>query len=115
MVIINLSNRFYYSFGIKGPLLSVLVSDMLNIAGYNNTIPPVLYSSNASQTRPLHLFSGHDSTITTIMRALKMYQNVNPPFGAALGFELRSRDNAHYVTVSFGDPFISRPFQTGTL
>ncbi|KAK7580266.1 hypothetical protein V9T40_000895 [Parthenolecanium corni] len=88
--------RFY-----AGPLLSVLVSDMLNIAGYNHTIPPVLYSSNASQTRPLHLFSVHDATIATIMRALKMYQNVNPPFGAALGFELRSRDNAHYVTAVY--------------
>lgn len=35
------------------------------------------------------------------MRALNMYVNVTPDYGAALGFELRARDNAYYVTVSF--------------
>lgn len=30
-----------------------------------------------------------------------MYVNVTPDYGAALGFELRARDNAYYVTVSF--------------
>lgn len=74
---------------------------MLSIAGYNNTIPPGLYSSNVSTVRPLHLFSGHDTTIATVLRALNMYQNVTPDYGAALGFELRSRDNSYYVTVSF--------------
>lgn len=48
----------------------------------------------------LHFYSGHDSTIATIMITLGIYNYILPPYGSSLIFELREKDNEYVVTVS---------------
>lgn len=57
---------------------------------------------NKSTSVPrLHLFSARAETLITFMRTLNVYDNVVPPFGSSLGFELRQKnDDNYYITVS---------------
>lgn len=50
----------------------------------------------------LHFYSGHDATIATMMQTLGVYDEILPPYGSALIFELRQKEFEHYVTVCFG-------------
>lgn len=74
-----------------GPLLKSIITDINKKV--NN-------GSNFTQT--LHVYSGHDTTIETITRALQIYNNIKPPYGTALMFELRKRNNTEFhLTISY--------------
>lgn len=66
-------------------------------------------NNDSNFTQTLHVYSGHDTTIETITRALQIYNNIQPPYGTALMFELRKRNNTEFhLTVFYDSLFILR-------
>lgn len=58
---------------------------------------------NKTLGHTFRIHSGHDGTIAYAMRALNIYEQIslpNPFYSSALTFELREKDDKHYVTVS---------------
>ncbi|XKL69244.1 hypothetical protein PGB90_007013 [Kerria lacca] len=70
-----------------GPFFQLLMSEMNERAKNNISIP------NA------HVFASQATTLTALKRALNIYDNVFPPFGSTLVFELRKKNRENYVTV----------------
>lgn len=96
----KLETNVLFFFNSKGPLLNVIASDMLNVAGRKNTLPKNMYTSEASKTPRLHLFAGHDINVVIMLKTLGVYTNKAPNYSAAVGFELRKKADKYYVTVS---------------
>lgn len=57
-------------------------------------------TANGNSTQLFNFYSGHDSTIMVMMIALGIYNNIDPPYSAALIFELRQKSNEKIVTVN---------------
>lgn len=61
-----------------------------------------MYNKKEQSTeQKLHLYSGHDATIVTTMKTLGISNDLFPPYGSALIFELRKNNSDYYVTVNF--------------
>lgn len=56
--------------------------------------------TNVKDEQKLHVYSGHDFTIRNILVALNVSDNVWPPYGSSVMFELREKKSNNYVTVS---------------
>ncbi len=70
-----------------GPFLNTVISNM-NARAANES------------TTNFQFYSGHDNTIKYVTMALRFRTPVFPPFGSSLIFELRRKNNIHFVTVS---------------
>lgn len=53
-----------------------------------------------NSTKKFHFYGGHDNSISSMMYALGNYNEVNPPYCAALIFELRKKGNKNFIVVS---------------
>lgn len=100
LIIITYSIQDLCSLWLEGPFLNVVASDLLNVAGWRNMLPKILYTSAPSKTPRLHLFAAHDNNVIILLKALGVYTNQAPNYSAAVGFELRKKDGQYYVTVS---------------
>lgn len=69
-----------------GPLLGSIVKDM-----------QMKRDVNFKQT--LHLYSGHDTTISSLLCTLGVYNSIAPPYSSSVIFELRLKENNFIVTV----------------
>lgn len=58
-----------------------------------------------SPDRNIYVYSGHDTTLVNIIRALEIYDQTDPlpNFGSSLNFELHKRNdfNEHEIKVRF--------------
>lgn len=52
------------------------------------------------QNRKLFLYSGHDTTIAWLFRAMIVFEPHFPPYGAYIVFELRRRERIYGLKVS---------------
>lgn len=77
---------------VKGPFLGRVLNDVRK-----------KIDGNFNQT--LHLYSGHDSTIANVLSALGQYNFQCPPYSSSLLFELREKDDDHYITVRTNSMF----------
>lgn len=73
--------------GFTGPLLKVITESMVK-------------KQKDKSTQIFHFYSGHDNTLIYIMNALKIFNNIWPPYRSCLVFELREKRNAKFVTVT---------------
>ncbi|OGT53808.1 MAG: hypothetical protein A3E84_03785 [Gammaproteobacteria bacterium RIFCSPHIGHO2_12_FULL_42_13] len=55
------------------------------------------------------LFSGHDTTILSVMSALDTPLDTNPPYASHLNFSLYSNNDRYYVKVSYNDKPVNVP------
>lgn len=55
---------------------------------------------NPNNERKMYLYSGHESTVGYMLNALKINEPHIPPYGSALSFELRRKDNKYFIKVS---------------
>lgn len=67
--------------------MSIITSDMLR-------------KRSGSYSQTFHFYSGHDSNMVALLLTLGIYDNIPPPYGASIMFELRLKDDAYIVTVS---------------
>lgn len=79
---------FLPTFLIPGPMLKSITFDMIQ------------KTKNSTFLQNLHIYSGSDNTLETVMIALNVYNHIRPYFGSALIFELRKRNNDSLVSVN---------------
>ncbi|XP_065201875.1 prostatic acid phosphatase-like [Planococcus citri] len=58
----------------------------------------------------IHFYSGHDATITTVMNTLEISNDILPPYGSALMFELRKKHTEYFVTILYRNSTEYPPF-----
>ncbi|XP_065205541.1 uncharacterized protein LOC135835282 [Planococcus citri] len=58
-----------------------------------------------------HFYSGHDTTIASLLTALEMYKDIFilPPYSSSLIFELRQKDEDHSVTILYRNSTTTPP------
>ena len=76
-----------------GPLITLFINNMEKMVDKSSPIK-------------MRLFSGHDTTLMPLLRALKIEENVWTPYGASIIFELYERksekkDPDHFVRVLY--------------
>ena len=54
------------------------------------------------EAKLLYMYSGHDTSIATILGSLKMFNGLAPPYASALLFELFKREEGkHFVRIVY--------------
>lgn len=74
---------------------------MLSIEGpfLGRVLQDVRKKIDGDFNQTLHLYSGHDTTVTNVLSALGQYNFQCPPYSSSLLFELREKDDDHFITV----------------
>ena len=81
---------------IAGPLLKSIFDSMLK-------------KRREPSARLFKVYSGHDDTLVVLLNTLRIWDDVPPPYSAAVFIELRFKDGLYYVTVSFPRGSVDRP------
>nr|CAD7449829.1 unnamed protein product [Timema bartmani] len=74
-----------------GPLIDEIVSLMID-----------KQMGQLNPDRKLFMYSGHDSQVFSLLRALRVFNGLHVPYAAAVLIELRRAGDNHVVTVSWG-------------
>lgn len=84
---------------VSYPLLHEIVQRFLTVARYNSP----------QKSSRIHLFSGHDKTISAILKSLKIYDGRWPPYASSLVFELYDkRKKQFYVRILYNGKDVTK-------
>ncbi len=65
----------------------------------------MIVRAKTNSTEIFNLYASHNTIITYVSMALDFYDNMAPPYGTGLVFELRRKANQHTVWVSITKNF----------
>jgi hypothetical protein len=94
-------DRLRINFLFTGPLIEHMSQSMLK-KRYNDTAE--------TSRQVFQIYSGHDSTLATFLNTLGVYDDIPPPYSAAVFIELRYMSGNYFVTVSLNGTIQNKTF-----
>ncbi|CAG2059124.1 unnamed protein product [Timema podura] len=82
-----------------GPLIDEIVSLMID-----------KQMGQLNPDRKLFMYSGHDSQVFSLLRALRVFNGLHVPYAAAVLIELRRAGDNHVVTVMYRNTTRTEPY-----
>ncbi|CAL8098907.1 unnamed protein product [Orchesella dallaii] len=95
-----------------GPLLGLLIKNMMAIAGHLGSNPEDAHSVSHGVNRKMLMYSAHDSTLARIMNTMGVFEPHCPPYAAALIVELHRDPDTHeyYVEIHYRNDTTQAPY-----